>query len=115
MNDIHRPHKSTSGATASLKTTLSDMVQGFVAITHNGLALMGMALALGLITLAARSDLRQDAEHVRDIVAQGALIRVCGSHAMAHDVAQTLDALLAPLRLSVSTLKASERYAEDVF
>ncbi|MBU4518848.1 MAG: lytic transglycosylase domain-containing protein [Gammaproteobacteria bacterium] len=62
MNDIHRPHKSTSGATASLKTTLSDAYQGFVAITHNGLALMGMALALGLITLAARSDLRQDAE-----------------------------------------------------
>ncbi|MDO9251391.1 MAG: lytic transglycosylase domain-containing protein [Hydrogenophaga sp.] len=62
MNDTHRPHKSTSGATASLKTTLSDAYQGFVAITHNGLALMGMALALGLITLAARSDLRQDAE-----------------------------------------------------
>jgi sulfite reductase (NADPH) flavoprotein alpha-component len=30
-------------------------------------------------------------------------------------VAETLDMVLAPLQLSVSTLKAKERYAEDVF
>ena len=34
---------------------------------------------------------------------------------MARDVAATLDAVLAPLQLSVSQLKAKERYAEDVF
>ena len=28
---------------------------------------------------------------------------------------RTLDMVLAPLQLSVSTLKAKERYAEDVF
>ena len=59
--------------------------------------------------------LRRDAERVRDLVAQGAIVRVCGSRAMARDVAETLDAVLAPLQLSISQLKAKERYAEDVF
>lgn len=59
--------------------------------------------------------LRRDAERVRGLVAQGALVRVCGSRAMAHDVARTLDALLAPMQLSVSALKDEERYAEDIF
>ena len=59
--------------------------------------------------------LRRDAERLRALVAQGALVRVCGSRAMAHGVAEALDATLAPLQLSVSTLKAKERYAEDVF
>ena len=59
--------------------------------------------------------LRRDAERVRGLVAQGAIVRVCGSRAMAQGVAETLDEVLAPLQLSVSTLKAKERYAEDVF
>jgi sulfite reductase (NADPH) flavoprotein alpha-component len=59
--------------------------------------------------------LRRDAEHVRSLVAQGAIVRVCGSRAMAQGVAQTLDMLLEPMQLSVSMLKAKERYAEDVF
>ena len=59
--------------------------------------------------------LRRDAEHLRERVAQGAIVRVCGSRAMAQGVAEALDAVLAPLQLSVAKLKASERYAEDVF
>ncbi len=59
--------------------------------------------------------LRRDADRVRGLVAQGAIVRVCGSRAMAQGVAETLDVVLAPLHLSVSTLKAKERYAEDVF
>ena len=59
--------------------------------------------------------LRRDAERVRDLMAQGAIVRVCGSRAMAQDVVKTLDAILAPLQLSVAQLKAKERYAEDVF
>ena len=59
--------------------------------------------------------LRRDAERVRDLVTQGAIVRVCGSRAMAQGVAQALDMALAPLHLDVSTLKAKERYAEDVF
>ena len=59
--------------------------------------------------------LRRDAERVRELVKKGAIVRLCGSRAMAHDVAQALDAILAPLHLSVSQLNAKERYAEDVF
>ncbi|HUH58790.1 MAG TPA: PepSY domain-containing protein [Candidimonas sp.] len=58
---------------------------------------------------------RRDAERLRDLVAHGAIVRVCGSRAMARDVAETLDAVLAPLQLNVAGLKAKERYAEDVF
>jgi len=59
--------------------------------------------------------LRRDAERVCALVAKGALVRVCGSRAMAQGVAEVLDVMLAPLQLSVSTLKAKERYAEDIF
>jgi sulfite reductase (NADPH) flavoprotein alpha-component len=59
--------------------------------------------------------LRRDAERLRALLAQGALVRVCGSRAMAKGVAEALDAILAPLKLSVAQLKAKERYAEDVF
>ncbi|WP_226494764.1 lytic transglycosylase domain-containing protein [Hydrogenophaga taeniospiralis] len=41
---------------------LGDVSRGFFDITHNGLALLGTLLAVGLITLAARSDLRTSAE-----------------------------------------------------
>lgn len=59
--------------------------------------------------------LRRDAERLRDWVTQGAIVRVCGSRAMAQGVAEALDAVLAPMQLSVAALKAQERYAEDVF
>jgi sulfite reductase (NADPH) flavoprotein alpha-component len=52
---------------------------------------------------------------VRHWVSQGAIVRVCGSRAMAHGVADALDVALAPLQLSVAKLKSKERYAEDVF
>jgi sulfite reductase (NADPH) flavoprotein alpha-component len=59
--------------------------------------------------------LRRDAEHLRQCVAQGAVVRVCGGRAMAQGVTEELDAVLAPLHLSVSQLKTNDRYAEDVF
>ena len=59
--------------------------------------------------------LRRDAERLRELVKKGAIVRLCGSRAMAHGVVEALDAILAPLQLSVSALKAKERYAEDVF
>jgi sulfite reductase (NADPH) flavoprotein alpha-component len=62
-----------------------------------------------------QDTLRRDAERVRHWVSQGAVVRVCGSRAMAQGVADALDAVLAPLQLSVAKLKSKERYAEDVF
>lgn len=58
---------------------------------------------------------RRDAERLRGLVAQGAIVRVCGSRAMALGVAEAVDAVLAPLQLTVLWLKANERYAEDIF
>lgn len=55
-------NKSAAGAKAALTTALGDVSRGFFDITHNGLALLGTLLAVGLITLAARSDLRTSAE-----------------------------------------------------
>ncbi len=51
-----------AAARASLKTAAGDVSRGFFDVTQNGLALMGTALAIGLIVLGARSDLRNSAE-----------------------------------------------------
>lgn len=54
--------KSNSVASATLRTALSDIYRGFVEFTHNGMALLGCALAVGIIALAARGDLRDSVE-----------------------------------------------------
>lgn len=46
----------------SLRTFAHDVAQGFMAITHNSLALLGMALAMALIAFSAHADLRTTAE-----------------------------------------------------
>lgn len=56
------PLPGRTAARASLKAAASDMSRGFLDVTQNGLALMGTALAVGLIVLGARSDLRSSAE-----------------------------------------------------
>ena len=59
--------------------------------------------------------LRRDAARVGDLLAQGAIVRVCGSRPMAEGVAQVLDEIMQGLGLSVARLKQRERYAEDLF
>jgi len=59
--------------------------------------------------------LRRDAAQVRDLLARGAIVRVCGSRPMARGVAQVLDDILGSLGQSVAQLKQRERYAEDLF
>lgn len=59
--------------------------------------------------------LRRDGARLRQLLAGGACVRVCGSRPMAAGVAQVLDGILGPLRSSVALLKAKGRYAEDVF
>ena len=59
--------------------------------------------------------LGRDAARLRELLAGGARVRVCGSRPMAAGVAQVLDGILGPLRSSVTQLKAKGRYAEDVF
>jgi hypothetical protein len=54
-------HTPRTGA-SSLKTVLRDAYRGFVDLSHSGVALLGTALAVALIVLIARADLRADAE-----------------------------------------------------
>ena len=52
---------------AAMRTFASDVTDGFLEITHNGFALLGLAVAFVAITLFARPDLRHDGEtHLRD-------------------------------------------------
>jgi sulfite reductase (NADPH) flavoprotein alpha-component len=52
---------------------------------------------------------------LRRLIEKGAQVLVCGSREMAKGVMQALDEVLAPLNLSVLTLKAQGRYREDVY
>ena len=45
-----------------LRTFASDIAQGFFEITHNGFALVGLAVVFAVVTLTARPDLRQAGE-----------------------------------------------------
>jgi len=47
---------------SGLRTFASDIAQGFFEITHNGFALVGLAVVFSAITLTARPDLRQTGE-----------------------------------------------------
>ncbi len=51
-------HKFTKG----LRIFASDIAQGFFEITHNGFALLGLAVMFAIITLAARPEIRQAGE-----------------------------------------------------
>ena len=59
--------------------------------------------------------LRRDADRLRQLIGDGATVRVCGSRPMAQGAAQALDAILSTVNLSVQQLKARGRYAEDTF
>lgn len=53
---------TASGLVRSLRTVASDIADGFFEITHNGFALVGLAVVFATITLVARADLRQTGE-----------------------------------------------------
>jgi hypothetical protein len=46
----------------AVATVADDIAQGFMEITHNSLALLGMAVVFAVITLVARPDLREAGE-----------------------------------------------------
>src|SRR4051812_39530884 len=53
---------ATGRVARCLKTFASDVAEGFFEISHNGLALVGVAVVLALAMLTARPDLRQAGE-----------------------------------------------------
>ena len=56
-----------------------------------------------------------DALQMRQLIESGAQILVCGGRAMAANIVQALNEILAPVGLDVQTLKLQGRYREDVF
>lgn len=56
-----------------------------------------------------------DALQMRRLIEKGAQVLVCGSREMAKSVMRALDEVLAPLNLTVLTLKAQGRYREDTY
>jgi soluble lytic murein transglycosylase-like protein len=53
---------ATKKFTKGLATFASDIAQGFFEITHNGFALLGLAVMFAVITLTARPEIRQAGE-----------------------------------------------------
>jgi hypothetical protein len=53
---------ATQNLARSTKTFLNDVVQGFFAITHNGFALLGLAVMFAIITLTAQPEIRKASE-----------------------------------------------------
>lgn len=51
-----------AGALNRTRTALKDVAQGVVSLTHNGMALLGLLLAAGLVLLASQPELRDSAE-----------------------------------------------------
>jgi sulfite reductase (NADPH) flavoprotein alpha-component len=59
--------------------------------------------------------LRRDAMYIAELIASGGQILVCGGREMAAGVATALTDILIPHGVSLATLKADGRYAEDVY
>jgi len=55
-------NKAFNATARGLRTFLSDVADGFFEITHNGFALVGLAIVFVVLALAARPDLRQTGE-----------------------------------------------------
>ena len=53
---------ATQKFTKGLRVFASDIAQGFFEITHNGFALLGLAVMFACITLVARPEMRQAGE-----------------------------------------------------
>ena len=53
---------ATEKFTQGFRVFLSDIAQGFFEITHNGFALLGLAVMFAVITLTARPEIRQAGE-----------------------------------------------------
>jgi hypothetical protein len=53
---------ATQQFTQGLRIVAKDIAQGFFEITHNGFALLGLAVMFAAITLTARPEIRQAGE-----------------------------------------------------
>ena len=56
-----------------------------------------------------------DATQVRQLILNGAQVLVCGGRSMAKYIVGSMDAILAPVNITVKKLRAQGRYREDVY
>ncbi len=55
-------NKAFDATARGLRTFVSDVADGFFEITHNGFALVGLAIVFAALALVARPDLRKTGE-----------------------------------------------------
>lgn len=65
--------------------------------------------------LYVQDALRRDAARLARLIGDGAQVLVCGGREMAAGVSAALTEILAPMNLTPATLKAQNRYVEDVY
>jgi len=53
---------ATTRLTKGIRTVANDIAQGFFEISHNGFALLGLAVMFAIIALTVRPELRQEGE-----------------------------------------------------
>jgi Transglycosylase SLT domain len=69
---------ATETFTKGLRVFVSDIAQGFFEITHNGFALLGLAVMFAALTLTARPEIRQAGEVELFSWLQGRQINISG-------------------------------------
>lgn len=84
-------------------------------LAHGRLSQLATAFSRVMGGRYVQDKVLEDAEALRDLVRRGAQVMVCGGMDMAEGVRASLDAVLAPLELSVEMLRSKGRYAEDVY
>jgi sulfite reductase (NADPH) flavoprotein alpha-component len=90
-----------------------DELQAWLA--EGRLAHLSLAVSRGAQPRYVQDALRDEAEHVRAAIQQGAKIMVCGGREMAAGVTEALAEILQPLGLTPAQLKADERHVEDIY
>ena len=88
---------ATQKFTQGARVFISDVAQGFFEITHNGFALLGLAVMFAVLTLTTRPEIRQAGEmrlmgwlQSRQVTAVGYLPGSNGSERSAVSIAQNL-------------------------
>jgi sulfite reductase (NADPH) flavoprotein alpha-component len=113
-NSRHRPVHLFFGA----RDPSSDFLyrdELYAALSNGRLTTLTTAFSRTLAGSYVQREVAADAERVRQLVAGGAQIIVCGGRGMARGVREALDTCLAPLSLGVDELRRRGRYLEDAY
>jgi hypothetical protein len=99
--------------TRGLRVFVSDIAQGFFEITHNGFALLGLAVMFATITLAARPELRDagEAQLITWLQDRQAVINGFVSSTEAVDRATAADPKSLPKQQAAVTYWLSRKYS----